>query len=84
MKLVPNWRAAPRMMSMWAYFLSVCLILAALYAMLTNGGERPSYGVIIGGLVLLLVLQIGGAVGRMIAQPGLVEDVAAELRDAGA
>lgn len=81
--LVANWRQAPRMVSMWAYFATICLLLGVLYAVLTTGERLSlSYGDMVRGLLALLALQFIGAVGRMIQQPGLVDDLAAVLGDA--
>lgn len=79
MKLVPNWRAAHRMMSMWAY--AATLGVVGSWPLLTwITGEH--YSVTAADWWGVLALQLVGFAGRMIAQPGLVEDVAAELRDA--
>ena len=77
MTLIPNWRKAPRMLSMWAYFLTICALIGVLQAVLSTG-ERPSYGEIVVGLFGLIVLQVMGALGRLVQQ-GLADDVAAVL-----
>lgn len=68
MKLIDNWRAAPRMVSMWCYAATAGVIIGWLVA---------PWAVGTGTMAMLLTLQVVGAAGRLIAQPGLVEDIAA-------
>lgn len=69
MKLIDNWRAAPRMVSMWAYAATAGVVIGWLIAPWSVDWRT---------MALLLALQVVGAAGRLIAQPGLVEDLAAE------
>ena len=66
MKLIDNWRAAPRMISMWCYAATAGVI---------GGWLIVPWQVEWRTMVLLLVLQVVGAVGRLVAQPGLVDDL---------
>lgn len=64
------------MISMWAYAATLGMALA--WLLMTHLLGEP-YPVAPSEMLLLAVLQVLGAVGRLIAQPGLVEDVAAEI-----
>lgn len=72
MKLIDNWRAAPRMVSMWCYAATGGVILGWLTVPWEI--QQPT-------MLLLLALQLVGAVGRLVAQPGLVEDIMAGRAD---
>lgn len=69
MKLIDNWQAAPRMASMWCYAATAGVIIGWLIAPWAIDWRT---------MALLLALQVVGAACRLIAQPGLVEDLAAE------
>ena len=72
MRMVDNWRAAPRMISMWCYAATAGVVLA--WLIVPWQIELPT-------MLLLLVLQVVGAVGRLVAQPGLVADLVAGAAD---
>jgi hypothetical protein len=80
-RLIPNWRAAPRMISMWAYAATISLVIAVIFAVATTKESMYPDDVIL-ILLAVLVLQAIGAAGRMIAQPGLVDDIVAVVGDA--
>jgi len=71
-RLVDNWRAAPRMISMWAYAATAGVILGWLIVPWQIEART---------MLVLLALQLVGAAGRLIAQPGLVADLAAGVTD---
>lgn len=81
-RLIPNWRQALMFASVWPYLLTAGWLAAQLLVMWNTGRD----GVWLGWQVVAagLVWQLVGALARIIRQPGLVEDVAAEIRDAGA
>jgi hypothetical protein len=70
--LIPNWRQAPRFASMWCYTVIAGLCVGWLAMGAING--QP-YMIGPSGIKAILVLSILGAVLRLVAQPGLAEDV---------
>jgi hypothetical protein len=78
MKLIENWREAPRMYSMWA-FGSIATIQGSVLAFITP--EQLSAAILFypvmtwGGLVQAVVafLAITGGIGRMIYQPTVAQ-----------
>ena len=79
MKLIPNWRRAWRFASMWCYTVIAFLCIGWLLAGWIT--DRP---VAVGelGIGWILGLSFMGALLRLVAQPGLIEDLAAEAAHA--
>ena len=70
MRLLPNWRAAPRMLSMWCF----ALIAGMSGAWLMLGAITGTpYLVGPEGQRAVLVLAVLGAVLRLVAQPSIAE-----------
>jgi hypothetical protein len=73
--LIPNWRTAPRMLSMWC-FAGIAGLSGAWLGIGWVSGEPFDPGP--GGHRAVLVLAILGAVLRLVAQPSLAEERAAD------